>query len=321
MKQRTDILHESIFIEKNARRLLAILIAATVILSGFSVAFAETQPAASVTTDSRVVLSKTQTDFTVPITMERADAYAGVELAIQCGEGVTIKSVSYSKAISKAGPEEARGLTWFSVFSGDNDYKGKVTATVRVNYTGTRNTSMVVDHAAFYSIDGGTFHTENVPLRKKIAIDREGANNTVPPLDPPEAGDDPGVGNPPVGTPVDHPPASSSSKGSGNSNSDSKNRGTASANAVSTDTVNVENDEAVTDSANEQITSGDIGNTDPNPSSEDPRAGGIVNTNVPNGDMATLNMALLVLTIVCLTAVVTLGFLLIKSKRRERGES
>jgi hypothetical protein len=318
MKQETDILHRSIFTDRSARRLLAILIAATVILSGFSVAFAETQSAATVNTESRVVLSKTQTDFTVPIEMEHAGAFAGVELAVQCGEGVTVESVTYSKTFSHAGPVESRGLTWFSVFSGANDYKGSVTATVRVNYTGTRNTSMVIDHAAFYSIEGGTFRTENVPLRKKIAIDREGADNEVPPLDPPETGGEPGAGNPPSGSLVNHTPTVPSGMGSGSST----NRGNTSVNTTSVDTDDVESDVTAADSTiNEQITSGDVGDTAPIPSSEVPRAGGNVNTNVPIDDMAKLNIALLVLAIVCLTGVVTLGFLLIKRKRGERSES
>jgi hypothetical protein len=74
---------------------------------------------------------------------------------------------------------------------------------------------------------------------------------------------------------------------------------------------------AVADSVNEKTTSGDIEDTALIPSSEVPRAGGNVNTSIPNGDEAMPNIALPILAAICLTAVSTLGFSWIKRKRSE----
>jgi hypothetical protein len=164
-----------------------------------SVSFAEAGDNATVDAASRVTLTATQTDFTLPLSIDHADAFAGVELAVQCGDGVTIKSVDYSKDISHAGPTGARGLVWFTTFAGSNEFSGNLTATLHVNYEGDSNTSMVIDHAAFHTVDGSAFRTENVPLRKTVEIIREGSDYTPPPLEPPNTGNPPGAGNPPSG--------------------------------------------------------------------------------------------------------------------------
>jgi hypothetical protein len=198
-------------------RLFVIPVVVATLLSFTTVAsFADTGGSVAVDSASKVTLTAAQTDYTLPLSIDHADAFAGVELAVQCGEGVTITSVDYSKNISHAGPTEARGLVWFATFSGDNEFAGKLTATVHVNYEGSANTSIVIDHAAFHTIDGSAFRTENVPLRKTVEIVREGDAHTPPPLDPPDTGNPPGAGNPPSG--AGNPPGGTQNSGAGADN-------------------------------------------------------------------------------------------------------
>jgi hypothetical protein len=185
-----------------ARLLAAIVTAVMVSVPVFAAGFVFAETGASVTSTSRVLLTGSQEDFIVPVSIEKADAYAGVELAVQCGEGVTVESVSYNRSGSHAGPTEARGLVWFSAFSGANVFTDELIADVHMHYSGEGNTSVVIDHAAFHTVEGGAFRTENAPLRKVITIGREGAGNTPPVLYPPEESGTPGGGNPPSGNAV-----------------------------------------------------------------------------------------------------------------------
>ncbi|MDR2156827.1 MAG: hypothetical protein LBO81_03490 [Clostridiales Family XIII bacterium] len=298
------------------RRALAVLLVGAALLCSAPVSFGadvQTQGSAPIRADSAVSLTRTQVDFTLPIFIEYGRAFAGVELAIQCGTGVTIESVDYSVAqYSEAGPEEARGLVWFTAFSGANSFTGGLTATVYMHYAGTENTSIVIDHAAFHTAAGGAFQTENVPLRKVIAISREGADNPPLPLDPPDPSVKPGGGNPPSGN---------AARGNSSVNSNPVNTVSTSAGGGNADNGSDATAERGMGNLIEQTTSGEVGdNTAPIPSSEVPRAGGNENTLIPGDDAAKLNMALLVLAAVCLVAVLTLGFLLIKRKREEGRE-
>jgi hypothetical protein len=210
-----------------------IMVVGVMLSCGAQYSFAATEGNAAVGAASSVTLAASQTDFTVPVQVEYAKAFAGVELAVQCGEGVTIKSVEYSKSISKAGPTEARGLVWFAAFSGGNDFEKPLTATVHAHYKGEGSTSMVIDHASFHRIDGQTFRTENIPLRKTVTIIREGASEPPPPpLAPPVTGTPsdtpgmPGEGNPSPGESVNSDsPGKETTKTPGSGNPGGKSAG------------------------------------------------------------------------------------------------
>ena len=141
--------------------------------------------AATLTSVSEVVLEKTQTDFEIVFIVNQQKAYAGVEFALQCPDGVTVKSVKYSSAKSQAGPTVAHGFVWFTYFSGKNDYLGEVTATVSLNYAGEKNTSVVLDHISIHTVDGTKVNSEEQTLRKIILINRKGASNEVATITPP----------------------------------------------------------------------------------------------------------------------------------------
>ena len=127
------------------------------------------------TSTENVILSKKQNTFNIEISVNNPTAYAGAEFGIQCAEGVTIKSIKYSSGTSKAGPVVARGLTWFSFFSGNNNFSDKVISTITLGYAGTQNTSILIDNISIYTKNGTVIDTEMIASKKVITINREGA--------------------------------------------------------------------------------------------------------------------------------------------------
>ncbi|MDR1291967.1 MAG: hypothetical protein LBJ91_01020 [Clostridiales Family XIII bacterium] len=325
------------------RSALVIPVACAVLLSCTAfTSFAETGAGVAVDSASKVTLSATQTDFTLPLSIDHADAFAGVELAVQCGDGVTIESVDYSsKNMSYAGPAEARGLVWFATFSGSNELAGRLTATIHATYEGKANTSLVIDHAAFYTIDGSSFRTENMPLRKTVEITKEGAAHTPPPLEPPNTGNPPGAGNPPSGAEVN-----GGASGNGNDAEESGDSPTGTTtdrntqpgratevsdsaptaipavitNALADSAGSADNPGSASIIQNEQITSGDTEDTQQTSISSSivPRAGGNTNTMTPSGDAAAMSTAAMIMALACLAAFAFSGFLFIKRRKDEK---
>lgn len=143
---------------------------------------------ASVDSASSVTLSHSQTEFQIAFSVRPSGAHAGAEFALQCPDGISVKSVRYGGAFgnrSSAGPSEARGLVWFTYFSGKNDFSGEVTATVTFTYSGKSNTSVVLDHVDVFTKNGEMINTQTAGDRRVISIYRDGADNEIPPIDPP----------------------------------------------------------------------------------------------------------------------------------------
>jgi hypothetical protein len=160
--------------------------------------------AADATVDavSSVTLSHNQTEFQIVFSVKPEVAHAGAEFALQCPAGVAIKSVSYGGAFgsrSSAGPTEARGLIWFTYFSGKNDFSGEVTATVTFTYTGKDNTAVVLDHVEVFTKSGEVVSTQTAGDRRTIPIYRSGAGNDIPQIEPPQDGGQPDSENTPDG--------------------------------------------------------------------------------------------------------------------------
>jgi hypothetical protein len=296
--------------------------------SGGTQAFAATE--ASVRAESSITLATEQTEFTIPLTIEHPESFAGVETAIQCGEGVDITEVTYSIASSQAGPTDARGLTWFALFSGGNNFSGSVVATVHATYAGSENTSVVIDHSAFYTKEGTAFKTLNLPLRQEVVIKREGAGNTAPPLDPPDEGNNgdngnnnnngssnngggnntgntggsynPGSGNPPSGALISYtPPTNNAGGGSGGSG------------AIDTSTSN-----GSTNNSNNANSS--TNNSSTLAPGQTPLSVADNANNISGGNAQPTNIVLSSLLFVALAAVAVLGFLLIAKARRKQDE-
>jgi hypothetical protein len=259
---------------------------------------------ATVHTDSSITLTAEQTDFSISLVIEHPNPFAGVETAVQCGAGVDITEVTYSVASSQAGPTDARGLTWFALFSGGNKLSGSVVATLHATYTGSENTSVVIDHSAFYTREGTAFETLNLPLRQEVVIKREGANNTPPPLEPPNNGNNngnnnnsagtPGSGNPRSGALVSYTPPTNSG-GNGSSSSSDAAQANTDTNADTSDSSTLSSDQT-------PLSAADNAN------------------NIPSGDAQQSNVILSSLLFIALAAVAVLGFLLIAKSRKRRDE-
>jgi hypothetical protein len=291
---------------------------------------------AAVRTVDAITLAEGQTEFSFSLTIEHPSPFAGAEMAIQCGDGVEITSVTYSPSVSQAGPKDARGFTWFGFFSGDNNFAGTVTATIYATYSGSENTSLVVDHASFYSKTGGSFSTQNLALRKSIALNRQGADNPPPPLDPPDTGGDnpggdspnnpgtpstpgdpgspntPGSGNPPSGALVTYTPPTNGAANAGAA-------GGTGAGGTGTGTGAGADDP----STNAASASGD-GQTDPNnpsttlPSGQTPLSAPDSTNNIPEDGARHMDRTLLNLAVILLTAAAVLGFLVLVKNRRKQ---
>lgn len=267
-----------------------------------------------------VNLTKSQNQFKIEVSVNNKTPYAGGEFGIQCGEGVNVKSVTYSNNSSKAGPTSARGLTWFSFFSGNNDFSGEVKAEVTLEYAGEKNTSVVIDNISVYTKDGTKVETEKFTPRKLIKINREGANNPVEQPSPPDNG-----GNP--GTDPNKPNeggngGGTNSGGNTNTGSSTGSNGTSSQGNVATNASNQnkDNNEDNNSSENEENTSSDKSNN----SDSSIKGNGTKNSgdskDIQNDKNATLSPVIIVLLIISIGANGVLGYLIIKNKSKKGNE-
>lgn len=137
------------------------------------------------TSTEEINMSKEDNEIEFQLSVDSDKPYAGAEFGIQLSEGVKIKAITYGTEASSAGPTDARGLTWFTFFSGENKFSGEVIVNVTLEYIGGENTSIVVDNISLYNINGSAIDTKAVKPRKVIELHREGATNTViPPIEP-----------------------------------------------------------------------------------------------------------------------------------------
>jgi hypothetical protein len=206
------------------------------------------------------------------------------------------------------------------LFSGSNAFSGTVVATVHATYAGSENTSVVIDHSAFYTKEGSAFKTLNLPLRQEVVIEREGASNNPEPLDPPDdsgsddegdgggdgsgggtdggdnsgsggIGGTPGAGNPPSGALVSYTPPTSSTGTSGTGT----NSGTSTNDATGGSSSQQE------DASDETSTLSD---------EQTPLTDTIPGSSTQQGDGLLLS-----LVVIALTLAVVLGFFLVARKR------
>lgn len=256
-----------------------------------------------------VNLTKIQNQFKIEVSVNNENPYAGGEFGIQCGEGVSIKSVTYSNGASKAGPTSARGLTWFSFFSGNNDFSGEVKAEVTLEYTGEKNTSVVVDNISVYTKDGSKVETEKFTPRKLIKVNREGADNPVKQPNPPEDGENPN--NPNEG--------SNGGNTGGNTNTGSNTSGsenTSGRNLASNGSdENTENNSDGDETEDEENTSDDNSN-----SNSSTKGNGTKNSedskDIQNNSNATLSPVIIALLVISIGGNGVLGYLIIKNKNK-----
>lgn len=136
-----------------------------------SISFTAFAAQGTVETVDSLTLDEGQTQVVLPITVSADKPYAGAEFALRCGEGVTVKSVSYSgKNISSAAPTQAGGYIWFSYFDGENSFNGNITASVTLQYSSKENTTVVLHTVSLYTKAGAVVEKESLQLEKQIEL-------------------------------------------------------------------------------------------------------------------------------------------------------
>jgi hypothetical protein len=267
-----------------------------------------------------VNLTKSQNQFKIEVSVNNKTPYAGGEFGIQCGEGVNVKSVTYSNNSSKAGPTSARGLTWFSFFSGNNDFSGEVKAEVVLEYTGEKNASVVIDNISVYTKNGSKVDTEKFTPRKLIKINREGANNPVDQPNPPDNGGNPGTNpnNPNEGGNG----GGSNSGGNTNTGSSTGSKGTSSQGNVPSNgsNQNKDNNEGSNSSESKENTSSDKSNNNDSLTKGNGTKNSGDSKDSQNDNNALLSPVIIALLIISIGANGILGYLIIKNKRKKGNE-
>lgn len=265
-----------------------------------------------------VNLTKSQNQFKIEVSVNNKTPYAGGEVGIQCGEGVNVKAVTYSNNSSKAGPTSARGLTWFSFFSGNNDFSGEVKAEVTLEYTGEKNTSVVIDNISVYTKHGANIETEKFTPRKLIKVNREGADNPVEQPNPPGNGENPGTS---PNTPNEgNNGGGNNTGGNTNTGSNTGSNETNSQGGVASNGSQQNKDEVSNNLEKEGNTSNDkSNNSDSSTKGNGTKNSGDSKDN-QNDNNVTLNPVIIALLIISIGANGVLGYLIIKNKSKKGNE-
>jgi hypothetical protein len=174
-----------------------------------------------------IKLDATQTTFRLPLTVTSERPYAGAEFAWQCTSGLSLQSVSYPAGSSHVGPVLARGLYWFSYFSGANDFGGTTDIVAIFKYTGHENARIYLDHVELMTRTGVAVDGALYASRIAIEVRRAGAVNVPPPLQAPPDAVPAGSRNegklPVAGTPQKAPVTATKSMGASGSSASGNN--------------------------------------------------------------------------------------------------
>jgi hypothetical protein len=144
---------------------------------------ARASAANSVTAQTTVVLGAAETTFEVPLTLTSDQPYAGAEFALRLPAGLVLKSVRYTPPVvarGQAGPVLARGLYWFSYFSGANDFTGSTQAFLTFEYTGSASIQLTIDHIELMTLSGVSITSLNLASGRSISITRTAASSSEP---------------------------------------------------------------------------------------------------------------------------------------------
>lgn len=117
--------------------------------------------------------------FTAVISINPKTTYAGSEFSVVCSEGTSIEKVEFSEEGSKAGPKKVDNTTYFSIFSGDNDFNGKITLTLQGTYK--ENVQLNFSNIKIYKKDGVKVITEETSENQIIKLNKETFEETLTP--------------------------------------------------------------------------------------------------------------------------------------------
>lgn len=263
--------------------------------------------------NDRIELKQGQNEAVFEVTITNSAAFAGAEFGLQCGEGVTVKEVSYNVQGSKTSPTNARGLTWFSFFSGSNTFTDSVTAKVTVTYSGEQNSSVALQYVSVYHRAGGAVEEDLLQPRQTINLVREGAENTAPPLEVPD-GAKPGVN--PDGQPQQQRKTDASKEGAAGGTTAGGTQNSTSTGSGNTPTPNngSTSQGAVSGVTGEQ--GGSSGSTTANASGDNIPEQDQVNT-IQNEKYKQNNNFLVIFLSISLAGNLVLGSIIINNKRRK----
>lgn len=129
-------------------------------------------------TEDDIILSETQTAFEMAIEIEPENAYAGVEIGLDCPEGVVVTASSGSSGSMSAGPVLANGLYWTSFFESDNSLSGPIKITLQLSCPEAFEIGDIrIAEVKVLAKDGVSVVTERLTPSQKIRITRDGFNS------------------------------------------------------------------------------------------------------------------------------------------------
>lgn len=133
--------------------------------------------ASEVIVQNEVQLKEESLEYNFDINVQKKEAYAGCEFAVSCPNGYKITKVTYSVTGNTAGPVVARGYTWFSFFSANNDFSGDITAKIQFTVEDSVNlqekTEFVLNQIKLYTVTGAGVETDKKEPNLIIAVTPE----------------------------------------------------------------------------------------------------------------------------------------------------
>lgn len=140
-------------------------------------AFAESS-AVSVS-EKEIFLAEGQTSFEAVIEIAPENAYAGVEIGVECSEGLVVSASSASFGSMSAGPTFARGLYWTTFFESDNKLAGTMEITLKIDCPQNFDQGCVtVKEVTVLTKDGYGVAKETLSPDLKIHVSGEGTQGS-----------------------------------------------------------------------------------------------------------------------------------------------
>ncbi|GHU66715.1 hypothetical protein AGMMS49983_16860 [Clostridia bacterium] len=280
----------------------------------------------TVTSNTQEVnLASGEENFHVRFALTNPGNFAGAEFALRCADGVTVEKVSYDTPSSKAGPTPSKGVTWFGFFGGENDFSGTVTATVDLKYTGTENTTAVLDLVQVHTKSGTRVQSGSIPANIMITINRAGQTNKPALPATPPAHEGPGMGEIPI---ISNPASEGTSSNIAGTDKGTNKSGTQSVQADISSSSSASSAPATrTESVSPELRQIDGGNVPASAGAgTDTESNNTILGQTENGTALTMgigqgNTLLWILLVVCVCVIVILGCLLIVRRREQKLKS
>lgn len=145
------------------KKIIICLLACCNIFCFFTLTVLAQESAITVSND-HITLDQTQKEFEATIEVKPDNAYAGIEIAVACPNGVTVRDSSSSSGSMSAHPVLANDLYWMSFFESDNKLSGAMKITLHLSCQ--------------ESFTGGTIQLQTVKVftRNGVAVDTKEYN-------------------------------------------------------------------------------------------------------------------------------------------------